>query len=101
MEVEDGKNLPTLYLLRDQPERWWIKRLIFLLLFFFFTSCFGGSLGDPQMNMLPMVLLFSPKWKGFHSLPSLSEFNDPNIISIINIMMAIVTVDVITGIVIL
>lgn len=44
------------------------------------------------MNMLPMVLLFSPKWKGFHSLPSLSEFNDSNIISIITIMIAIVTV---------
>lgn len=53
------------------------------------------------MNMLSMVLLFSPKWKGFHSLPFLSEFKDSNIISIINIMIAIVTVDVITGIVIL
>lgn len=53
------------------------------------------------MNILPMVLLFSPKWKGFQGLPSLSEFNDSNIISIINIMIAIVTVDVITGIVII
>lgn len=52
------------------------------------------------MNMLPMVLLFSPKWKGFHILPSLREFNDSNI-SIINITIAIVTVDVIPGIAIL
>lgn len=53
------------------------------------------------MNLLPLVLLFSPNWEGFHGLPSLSEFKDPNIISIINIMIAIVTVNVITGIVIL
>lgn len=76
------------------------KETLFFLYIFFFTSCFGGSLGVPQMNMLPMVLLFSPKWKGFQGLPSLSEFNDSNIISI-NIMIAIVTVDVITGIVII
>lgn len=42
-----------------------IHFLNFLFYFIFFTSCFGGSLGVPQMNMLPMVLLFSPKWKGF------------------------------------
>lgn len=66
MEVEDGKNLlPTLYLLRDQPERSWIKRLIFFILYyFFFYLMFWWQFGRPPNEHAAYGALVLSKMEG-------------------------------------